>query len=167
MYATLKLCQHKTWGKQVPCRQRQRESNRWVQEKHSTFFQLRPKLSYDIFHQKGAALSVAANMLLSWLLTEREGRGECDAGVKLCWEKLCSSCTEVREASSRLGWTHIHTVTTSCTVNKSLVHIVSKKRNGKRIKPFLLFSSCTQVLHNKFFTLGKDRIDFYANVRNI
>lgn len=103
------MCQHQTWGKQGPCGQRQRESNRGVQEeKHSTFFQLRPKLSYDIFHQKGAALSVAANMLLSWLLTEREGRGECDDGVKLCWEKLCSSCTEVWEASSRLGWTHPH-----------------------------------------------------------
>lgn len=43
------------------------------EEKDSTFFQLRPKLSYDIFHQKGSALPVASNMLLSCLLTEREG----------------------------------------------------------------------------------------------
>lgn len=52
------------------------------EEKDSTFFQLRPKLPYDIFHQKGAALPVAPNMLLSWLLTKRECSGECDEGVK-------------------------------------------------------------------------------------
>lgn len=80
------------------------------EEKDSTFFQLRPKLPYDIFHQKGAALPVAPNMLLSWLLTERECSGERDEGVKLCSVKLCGSYRVLREASGRLKCTWIHTV---------------------------------------------------------
>lgn len=44
------------------------------EERDSTFFQLRPKLSYDIFHQKGTALPVAPNMLFSWWLTKRKDK---------------------------------------------------------------------------------------------
>jgi len=42
------------------------------EDKDSTFSEFRPELSYDILHQKGAALSVTAHMLLGWLLTERD-----------------------------------------------------------------------------------------------
>lgn len=99
----------------VYCRGRGKANhNRLVEEeKHSTFFQLRPKLPYDIFHQKGAALPVAPNMLLSWLLTKRECSGECDEGVKLCCVKLCGSYTVLCEASSRLTYTCNHTESNS------------------------------------------------------
>lgn len=85
------------------------------EEKDSTFFQLRPKLPYDIFHQKGAALPVAPNMLLSWLLTKRECSGECDEGVKA---QLCVALIQCSVASDRL--TFIHTESMSQSNNKVL-----------------------------------------------
>ncbi len=49
----------------------QEKTNVW-EDRDSTFSEFRPELSYDILHQKGAALSVTAHMLLGWLLTERD-----------------------------------------------------------------------------------------------
>lgn len=90
---------------------RERERQRGRERGNSTFTEFGPELSYDIFHQKGATLPVAAHMFLGWLLTEREG-----ACVRR-WKKKCSwSCVclcdiraarqqddrETGEASSKL-----------------------------------------------------------------
>lgn len=99
------------------------------EKKDSTFFQLRPKLPYDIFHQKGAALPVSPNMLLSWLLTERECSGECDGGVKLCYVKLCSSYAVVCETSGRLRCTCTHTASKSESC-RTLIKVIQEQLNS-------------------------------------
>lgn len=71
-------------------RRRKRVTGRLKKKKKrdATFFQLRPKLPYDIFHQEGATLPVAPDMLLvGWLLTGKRILVSVIRNAKLCFVK--------------------------------------------------------------------------------